>query len=68
MVVPKLTTSNKVPTYPWHNVQSMVQLLSSQLMIIAWGILIVVSKKAWARPKVPTPNHMLPYGPYVSLV
>jgi hypothetical protein len=30
VVVPKLTTFNNVPTYPWHNVQSMAQLLSSQ--------------------------------------
>jgi hydroxypyruvate isomerase len=29
VVVLKLTTSNNVPTYPWHNVQSMVQLVSS---------------------------------------
>jgi hypothetical protein len=50
VVVPKLTTSNKVPTCPWHNVQSMTQLLSFQPVIIAWGILIVVSEKARARP------------------
>jgi hypothetical protein len=29
VVVSKLTTFNKVPTYPWHNVQSMAQLLLS---------------------------------------
>jgi len=37
VVLPKLTTFNKVPTYRWHNVQSMAQLLSSQPVIIAWG-------------------------------
>jgi hypothetical protein len=55
-VVPKLTTSNNVPTCPWHNVQSMAQLLSSQPTIIAWGILTTVSGKAQVRPQVPTPN------------
>jgi hypothetical protein len=29
VVLSKLTTSNKVPTCQWHNVQSMAQLLSS---------------------------------------
>ncbi len=58
VVVLKLTTANNVPTYPWHNVQSMAQLLSFQLVIITWGILTVVSEKARARPQVPTPNHI----------
>jgi hypothetical protein len=58
MVLSKLTTFNKVPTCRWHNVQSMAQLLSSQPVIIVWGILTAISKKAQARPQVPTPNYI----------
>jgi hypothetical protein len=58
VVLPKLTTSNKVPTCRWHNVQSMAQLLSSQPVIIAWGILTAISEKAQARPQVPTPSYI----------
>jgi hypothetical protein len=50
IVVLSKLTSNKVPTCRWHNVQSMAQLLSSQPVIIAWGILIAISEKAHARP------------------
>jgi len=57
VVLPKLTTSNKVPTYRWHNVQSMAQLLSSQPVIIAWGILTAIFEKAQARPQVLTPSY-----------
>jgi hypothetical protein len=51
MVVLKLTTSNNVPTCPWHNVHSMAQLLLSWLVITMWGILIIVFENAPATHK-----------------
>jgi len=73
VVLLKLTTSNKVPTCRWHNVQSMAQLLSSQPVIIAWGILTAISEKAqhahrYQHPVTLASKHRLPYGPHVSLI
>jgi hypothetical protein len=72
VVVPKLTTSNNVPTCPWHNVQSMAQLLLSQPVIIMWGILMCLKRQGHAHryqhPVTLVSKHKLPYGLHVSLI
>ncbi len=43
----------KVSIFPKHDVKSMVQCVASQLVLIAWGVLIVISERTRACPQVP---------------
>jgi hypothetical protein len=48
----------KVSIFPKHDVKSMAQHVASQLVLITWGVLIVISEKTRACPHLPKQNNL----------